>query len=174
MHQPPPLPGARPAGPGWWRRHWRWALPLTVLLTTAAAAGLIWFVLVQWSQFSRGSEPYQEAMRRARCSVDLVAHLGEPIQDGFLPMGGMESSSTGTGSSQFVVQLRGPHGKGRLFLQAQREQGQWDYPMLYVLVKDAEPIDLTALDDAEAAQECALEACRGQGDCPVSVVPLEV
>ncbi|WP_141059476.1 cytochrome c oxidase assembly factor Coa1 family protein [Stenotrophomonas rhizophila] len=171
MNLPPPLP-THPRG--WWARHWRWALPLALLLTITALAGVAWWLLVQWSHWSRGSEPYQEAMRRARCSVDLVAHLGEPIQDGFLPMGELETSSTGVGSSQFVVHLSGPRGKGRLFLQAEREQGRWDYPMLYVLVKDAEPIDLTALDDVEAATECALEACRAEGECPALAPPLKV
>jgi len=171
MTLPPPLP-THPRG--WWARHWRWAVPLAALLTITAAAGAGWFGLQQVSRMARGSEPYQEAMRRARCSVHLVAHLGEPIQDGLLPMGGIETDSSGTGSSQFVVHLSGPRGKGRLFLQADRAQGRWDYPMLYVLVKDAEPIDLTALDDAEAATQCALEACRAQGDCPALAPPLEV
>ncbi|HAI46696.1 Cytochrome oxidase complex assembly protein 1 [compost metagenome] len=170
MHQPPPLPTHRP---GWWQRHWRWAVPLLVLACGAAAAAVVWFMLVQWSQVTRGTEPYQEAMRRARCSVELVAHLGEPIQDGFLPMGGLESSSDGSGSSQFVVHLDGPRGKGRLFLRAEREHGQWDYPMLYVVTAASDTVDLTALDDAEAATECALEACRAQGQCPAQAPALE-
>ena len=167
MNPPPPLAGARASGHGWWRRrrHWRWLLPLAVLATAAAIAALVWLALAKWSQWSRGSEPYQEAMRRARCSVELVAALGEPIQDGYLPTGSMASDASGSGNSQFLVHLHGPQGNARMFMAAKRDQGQWDYPMLYVLVGKAEPIDLTALDDAEAAGECALQECREQGRC---------
>lgn len=165
MTQPPPLPGAVRTHQGWWRRHWRWALPLAVLVPGAAAAAVVWWGLVQWSQWIRGSEPYLEAMRRAHCSVALVAELGEPIQDGFLPMGDVAASGDGSASSQLVVQLHGPQGRGRLFLRADRAQGQWDYPILYVVTEASETIDLTALDDAEAAQQCALRECRESGEC---------
>jgi len=168
MIQPPPLRAAVAAAHGRWRRHWRWALPLAVIAVTAAVAAVVWLALARWSQWSRGSEPYQEAMRRARCSVELVAALGEPIQDGYLPTGSMHSHSSGSGNSQFLVHLHGPHGSARMFMAAKRDQGQWDYPMLYVLIGQAEPIDLTTLDDAEAAGECALEECREQGRCATS------
>ncbi|AHY57219.1 membrane protein [Stenotrophomonas rhizophila] len=170
MNQPPPLPGARRAGTGWWRRHWRWAMPLAVLSASAAAAAVVWLAVTQWAHWSRSSEPYQEAMRRARCSVELVAVLGEPIEDGFLPAGSMRSAPGGGGHSQFLVHLNGPRGHARMFLQATRQQGEWDYPMLYVLAGQSEPIDLTALDDAEAAQECALRDCRARGDCPLTAM----
>lgn len=85
MNQPPPLPGARRAGTGWWRRHWRWAMPLAVLSASAAAAAVVWLAVTQWAHWSRSSEPYQEAMRRARCSVELVAVLGEPSKTGSYP-----------------------------------------------------------------------------------------
>lgn len=127
MNQPPPLPGARRAGTGWWRRHWRWAMPLAVLSASAAAAAVVWLAVTQWAHWSRSSEPYQEAMRRARCSVELVAVLGEPIEDGFLPAGSMRSAPGGGGHSQFLVHLNGPRGHARMFLQATRQQGEWDY-----------------------------------------------
>jgi len=145
-------------------------MPLAVLTASAAASAVVWLAVTQWAQWSRSSEPYQEAMRRARCSVELVAVLGEPIEDGFLPAGGMRSMPGGGGHSQFLVHLSGPRGNARMFLQATRQQGEWDYPMLYVLAGQAEPIDLTALDDAEAAQECALRECRARGDCPLTAM----
>lgn len=172
MTTPPPLHHG--AGPGWWRRNWRWVTPLILLSVLAVFAAVLWFAVSQWSNWSRGSEPYREAMRRARCSVELVAHLGEPIQDGFLPMGSMALNSNGSGSSEFVVQLRGPRGEARMFMNAERSRGEWDYPMLYAVTGQADPIDLTALDDAEAAQECELRTCRAQGSCPVTGTALEV
>ncbi|MEG2806122.1 cytochrome c oxidase assembly factor Coa1 family protein [Stenotrophomonas sp.] len=171
MTLPPPL--SRHA-PGWWSRHWRWAVPLVVLLTGAAAVATVWFVLVQWSHWIRASEPYQEAMRRARCNVELAATLGEPIRDDGLPMGGVKASSDGSGLSQVAVTLNGPQGEGRLYLHAERTDGQWDYPMLYVVTGGSHTIDLSALDDAEAASQCALATCRAQGQCPAALPALEV
>ncbi|WP_421567797.1 cytochrome c oxidase assembly factor Coa1 family protein [Stenotrophomonas sp. PD6] len=165
MTLPPPLAGATRAG--WWSRHWRWAMPLGVLALLLLAVALVWFVLAQWSRWSRASEPYQEAMRRARCSIELVAVLGEPIRDGYLPSGSQERTAGGGGSSEFVVSLTGPRGEAQLFLEAHRERGQWDYPLLYAITGNDEAIDLTALDDAEAATVCALRECREQGHCPL-------
>lgn len=164
---PLPLPPSGATRVGWWHRHWRWAMPLAVLAVLLAVAAMVWFALAQWSRWSRASEPYQEAMRRARCSTELVAVLGEPIQDGFLPSGSMERTAGGGGYSQFAVSLSGPRGEAELFLEAHREGGQWDYPLLYAITGQDEAVDLTALDDAEAAQMCALQECREQGHCPL-------
>lgn len=165
MTLPPPLTRAPP--PGWWQRHWRWAMPLAVLAVLLMVAGIVWLALVEWSRWSRASEPYQEAMRRARCSIELVAVLGEPIQDGFLPTGSVQRNANGSASSQYVVSLSGPRGEAELYLEAHRENGAWDYPLLYAITRDDAAIDLTALDDAEAAGECALRDCREQGHCPL-------
>lgn len=163
MTPPPALPQAH--ANGWWSRHWRWAMPLGVLACVAALVGVVWLALAQWSHWSRSSEPYQEAMRRARCSIELRHVLGEPIQDGYLPSGNMQRSADGTGYSEFVVDVRGSKGTGQLFLEARREDGRWDYPRMYVLTETSEAIDLTALDDAEAAKVCALQECREQNHC---------
>lgn len=104
-------------------------------------------------------------MRRARCNVELVEALGEPLRDGYLPAGSMHSN----GQSQFVIGVSGPQGKGRLFLNAKRSGVHWDYPMLYVVTDANDAIDLTALDDAEAAERCALAECRANGECPPSL-----
>ena len=169
MTLPPALPGST-VPTGWWRRHWRWAMPLAVVVGMAAAAGAVGFALSQWAYWSKSSTPYQEAMRRARCNIELVAALGEPLRDGYLPAGSMHSN----GQSQFVIGVSGPQGKGRLFLNAKRSGEHWDYPMLYVVTDANEAIDLTALDDAEAAERCALAECRAEGECPPSPASLGI
>lgn len=143
---------------------------MAVVVGIAAAAGAVWFALSQWAYWSKSSTPYQEAMRRARCNIELVEALGEPLRDGYLPAGSMHSN----GQSQFVIGVSGPQGKGRLFLNAKRSGEHWDYPMLYVVTDANEAIDLTALDDAEAAERCALAECRAKGECPPSPASLGV
>jgi len=135
-----------------------------------AATGAVWFALSQWAYWSKSSTPYQEAMRRARCNIELVEALGEPLRDGYLPAGSMHSN----GQSQFVIAVSGPQGNGRMFLNAKRSGDHWDYPMLYVVTDGKEAIDLAALDDIEAAESCALEECRAKGDCPSAPEALQI
>ena len=61
--------------------------------------------------------------------------------------------------------LAAPEGQGRLIVQGIRRNDVWDYPVMYVLGDDKQTFDLTALDDAEAAGECALQECRARGGC---------
>ncbi len=158
MTLPPALPGST-VPTGWWRRHWRWAMPMAVVVGMAAAAGAVGFALSQWAYWSKSSTPYQEAMRRARCNIELVAALGEPLRDGYLPAGSMHSN----GQSQFVIAVSGPQGNGRIFLNAKR-----------AVTDGKEAIDLAALDVLEAAVSCALEECRAKGDCPPAPEALQI
>jgi len=58
MTLPPALPGTT-VSTGWWRRHWRWAMPLAVVFGIGAATGAVWFALSQWAYWSKSSTPYQ-------------------------------------------------------------------------------------------------------------------
>ena len=169
MTLPPALPGTT-VPTGWWRRHWHGPAPVAVVFGIGAATGAVWFALSQWAYWSKSSTPYQEAMRRARCNIELVEALGEPLRDGYLPAGSMHSN----GQSQFVIAVSGPQGNGRMFLNAKRSGDHWDYPMLYVVTDGKEAIDLAALDDIEAAESCALEECRAKGDCPSAPEALQI
>ncbi|WP_422508126.1 cytochrome c oxidase assembly factor Coa1 family protein [Stenotrophomonas sp. GZD-301] len=165
MTPSPPIPPAT-ARRGWWARHWRWAMPALVLLVLLGGVLAAGFAVDRWSQWSRGSEPYVEAMRRARCSIELAQVLGEPIDDGYLPVGTLQQGSDGSGRADLVLKVRGPQAHGDLFLAGRRQQAEWDYPVMYVLTGDTHTIDLTALDDAEAVTRCELADCRAQGECP--------
>mgnify|MGYP000846238429 FL=1 len=164
MTHPPPLPS--PAAAGWWGRHWRWAMPLLVIGSLAAIVGCCAWSLWRWSQAAHASAPLREAMRRATCSVEVVAALGEPLQAGRLPYGNMHTGLDGRREVGLFVGLEGPRGDGTLIVQGTREDDRWDYPVMYVLGADEVTIDLSALDDAEAALECELATCRAEGRCP--------
>jgi len=165
MHLPPPIPGHRAASPGWWRRHWRWAMPLSVVLFLGALCGMIAWSVLRWSEAAHESPPMREAMRRAACSIELVQVLGEPLRADAMPLGSMQTAYDGRRDVVLTVALDGPQGQGRLFVTGIRRDDVWDYPVMYVLGEDKQTFDLTALDDAEAAGECALQACRERGGC---------
>lgn len=167
MRQPPPLPFASPAGRGWWARHWHWAMPLGIVAGVVLLGGGVAWSLLRWSDAAHASAPLREAMRRANCSVELVAAFGEPLHADRMPIGNMQTQLNGRHDVGLIVGLEGPHGAGTLFVQGTRVDGAWDYPVMYVLGEEEHTFDLSALDDAEAAQECALAQCRAVGDCVI-------
>jgi len=169
MSLPPPIPGHCTAPPGWWRRHWRWAMPLAVLLFLGALAGAISWSVLRWSDAARESPPMREAMRRAGCSIELVQVFGEPLHARGLPLGSMQTAINGHRDVGLTVALEGPLAQGRLFVKGTRADDVWDYPVMYVLADDKQTFDLSALDDEEAARECELQTCRANGDCPLTV-----
>lgn len=165
MHAPPPLPSDAAARRGWWVRHWRWALPASVLTGVALLGGALGWSLLQWSDTAHASVPMREAMRRAGCSIDVVAALGEPLRADRVPSGSIHAQSDGQRQVGLRVGLAGPDGQGVLFVQGIRVDDAWDYPVMYVLDGQDQAIDLSALDDAEAALHCALQECRARGEC---------
>ncbi|MCU1065761.1 cytochrome c oxidase assembly factor 1 family protein [Stenotrophomonas maltophilia] len=168
MTLPPPIPTHGPKPAGWWRRHWRWAMPLAVLLVLAGAGGTVAWSVLRWSEAARESPPMREAMRRAGCSIELVEAFGEPLHIESMPLGSMQTAINGQRDVGLTVALEGPRAQGRLFVKGTRSDDVWDYPVMYVLGENKQTFDLTALDDVEAAQECELQACRERGECPLT------
>lgn len=168
MQPPPSLPGRPRAAerpPGYWRRHWRWTLPTTVMAVIAFIGGSIGWGLARWEDEASASPPLREAMRRAACTPSLVAALGEPLQLDGMPAGTQRTHLDGTRSALFTASVHGPRSAGRLFVEGLRSQDSWQYPVMYVLADEGTTFDLSALDDTAAAGECALERCRAGGGC---------
>ncbi len=124
---PPPLPGNRPRG--WWDRHWKWAVPVIAVVAIALFVASIFGLLVLGGRMMKSVEPYQRAVALARQEPRVAAALGAPIEEGWLPMGQI-STQGGNGTANLDITLRGPRGKGHLYVDAQREGGQWQYRVL--------------------------------------------
>lgn len=169
MQKPTPIPGYRPASAGWWRRHWRWAIPLSVLLLLGVGGGIIIWSVLRWSEAVRESPPMREALRRAGCSIEVAQVLGEPLLADAIPLSITQITVNGERDLGLVVGLEGPQGRARLIVEGTRRNDVWDYPVMYVLGEDQATFDLTALDDAEAAGECALQECRERGGCSETI-----
>ena len=93
------------------------------------------------------SAVYQDALDRAHADARVVAHLGDAIEPGFLPVGAIETRSTGGGSGRaaFVIQLEGSTGAGVLHVEAHRWTGLWIYRELTFVADGASgPIDLVS------------------------------
>lgn len=95
---------------------------LAFLVCAAFGAGSIFY-------FLRSSDVYQMAMAEAQQHPGVVARLGEPIEDGWLMSGSIETSN-GDGSADFSIPLSGPNGSGTLAVEATRSNGVWEFTQL--------------------------------------------
>lgn len=104
------------------------------------------------------SAVYQDALDRACADARVVAHLGDAITPGVLPIGAIDMSSAGGGSGRaaFVIQLEGSTGAGVLHVEAHRWTGLWIYREL-TFVADAAPapIDIVSAGTPVSASAAA-------------------
>lgn len=139
----------------WWGRNWPWAGPLGCL-GCGGCAGLLIFLFVGGGIASifgvlsasfASSEPVQESLEMARRHPAVIEALGEPIEiGGGLPNGSLNTSPT-DGSADLSVPLQGPDGKGRLYVVAEKDAGEWTLDRAEVEI-DGQPgrIDLLAAE----------------------------
>jgi Cytochrome oxidase complex assembly protein 1 len=137
---PPPLPAAQ--RPGWWQRHWRWAVPLLCVLCASLLVGAILLFVSALFGMMRSSEVYTVAMQRARDNPTVVEALGTPIEPGWYLTGEMNTSGA-SGNANLQIPISGPNGKGDLYIEAKKNAGRWDYQTLTVDIDGREAqIDL--------------------------------
>jgi hypothetical protein len=145
---PPPLPaGAMPAPPpsrtpGWWQRHWRWAVPLLCVFCLGVFAGIMALFMSMLFGAMRSSDVYTTAMQRMRDNPQVVAALGTPIEPGWYLTGNMRTGGA-SGEANLQIPISGPKSEGDLYIAAEKTAGQWTYSTLVVTVDGrSAPIDL--------------------------------
>lgn len=149
MHtSPPPLAPARPDG--WWRRNWKWAVPVLSTLTLALVAGLVMLIVSLVFGMIKSSDAYKLALQRAQASPAATAALGTPIREGWFTMGNIEVNGP-TGEANLQIPVSGPKGEGDLFVEAKKSAGEWTFQTLVVQV-DAGGKRIDLLEEASQAE----------------------
>ncbi|MEL1266290.1 cytochrome c oxidase assembly factor Coa1 family protein [Pseudoxanthomonas putridarboris] len=128
---PPPVPTAPP---GWWRRNWKWCVPVLATLTLALLATFVVAVLAMIFGAMRSSEPYRHALALAQDDPAVVAALGEPIQAGWFVQGNFSSNGSG-GHAELAIPLDGAKADGTLHVVAKKSAGAWRYETVAVNVE---------------------------------------
>lgn len=141
MHATAPLPST------WWRRNWKWCVPVLAALLLALFAAFVFGILALVFGAMKSSDPYQHAMARVQADPAVTAALGTPIQAGWLVQGNFSSNGP-DGDANLSIPLDGPKADGTLFVVAKKHAGQWRYETLAVNVDGGERIVLA--DDAAA------------------------
>ncbi len=112
--------------PGWWSRNWKWVVPTGCLGMALALASLV--VLMVWSvgRMMKSSDAYRMAIARAKANPEVVRALGEPIEEGFFVSGSIQTAGS-SGSASLTCPIRGPKGKGTVYVEAVRFAGEWRF-----------------------------------------------
>ena len=144
MTLPPPLPAGTPAParPGWWQRHWKWAVPLISLATLLVLGGAIFAFVSMIAGAMRDNDVYRIALARTRADAAVVAALGTPIEPDWLFTAQMNTGA-GVGHAHFEIPVEGPRGRATIFAHAHSELGVWKFAALATTIEGSTtPIDL--------------------------------
>jgi hypothetical protein len=130
------------ASPNWWKRNWKWFVPLgccTVVLLFLAFVGSI-LVIVFGAM--KSTDVYKQALAGAKADPGVIEALGIPIQDGFL-MSGNTNVNGASGESNLAIPISGPKGKATIYVSANKSLGRWNYSGLMVEISQThQRIDL--------------------------------
>jgi hypothetical protein len=125
----------------WWDRNWKWFVPtgcLSLIIIFGLFVGGIFFGI---TSMMKDSDAYKESMTAVQNNKLVVEKLGNPIEtDGMIS--GSISTSNNTGECDIQIPLKGPKGKGTLFVIGSK-RGKWKYEQMSVYIdKTDEEIDL--------------------------------
>jgi len=131
----PSAPGEPvPAGPprrDWWGRNWFWVVPVGCLVPLVCCCGGPALIGVGAMASIKASDPYKEAVARAKQSPAVQEALGTPIQEGFLIQGNLNVHNA-DGEADLTIPLSGPKGSGTVHVVGTKAAGKWTYTTMEV------------------------------------------
>lgn len=125
----------------WLNRNWKWLIPsgcLTLIILVSLFIGGIFYEV---TSVLKDSEAYKESMAALQNNKLVVEKLGSPIEtDGIVS--GSVTSSNSVRTCDVQVPIKGPKGKGTLFVVGEK-RGKWKYSEMSVYIENTnEKIDL--------------------------------
>ena len=95
----------------------------------------------------KSSTPYQDAIYAVQTNTAAIEALGEPIEAGWFMSGSIETNNN-SGNASFSIPVSGPKGKGTVYVEAQKFNGNWQYSQLLLEVEgQANPIPLSVSNE---------------------------
>src|SRR6266404_8544911 len=137
---PPPL--SSPAKPNWWKRNWKWCVPLGCFSIAVLFVVFVGSVMLIVFSAVKSTDVYKDALARAKVHPAVIEALGSPITEGFLVSGNTNVNGA-SGEANLSIPISGPKGKGTIYVAASKSLGQWNYSGLVVeIAKTHQRIDL--------------------------------
>jgi len=131
----------------WWGRNWKWVVPIGCLVPLLSCGCCVGSVLFTVFGAIKSSEPYADALARARANPQVQAALGNPIEAGLFPSGQLQTKTSNgveTGTVNLTIPISGPNGAGTIIVAGNKRGGQWDYSTLQVDI-DSPPQTISLL-----------------------------
>jgi len=136
-----------PSRPGWWKRNWKWFVPVTLGCILLFGAGVIALIVTLVMGSVKSSVPYTKALAQAKADPTVIAEMGTPIEAGWYVTGSV--STTGqNGYADLNIPIHGPNKSGTLHVVALKSpfvEGMDDWKITKLEVKvdgRSEPIAL--------------------------------
>ena len=129
--------------PSWWKRNWKWAVPAGGCLTIIILFfGLIGAGIFGVTKLFSGSEPYAYALEQTTTNKQVIELLGEPVETAGIMQGSINFSN-GDGEADIRIPIKGPNGKGKIYVVGSKRNDVWTYSELEVRIdENSEVINL--------------------------------
>ena len=140
---------------GWFRRNWRWFVPLvllppTLLLTVVVVVAGVCY----WAFVGRvyNLDVCQSAMRTIAADKGMQETLGQPIKNVSWPSREtVPNARVETDEIDVIWHIEGPKKQATAHLLAKRRQGRWDTVMLEVTPAGGKRVSIHEPDNGEDA-----------------------
>jgi Cytochrome oxidase complex assembly protein 1 len=73
--------------PNWWKRNWKWFVPLGCFSVALLFLTFVGSMLVIVFSAMKSTDVYREALASAKADPAVIEALGSPLKDGFLVSG---------------------------------------------------------------------------------------
>jgi hypothetical protein len=137
---PPPISST--AKPNWWKRNWKWFVPLGCFSTAVVFVVFVGSVVLIVFSAVKSTDVYKDALARAKAHPAVIEALGSPVTEGFLVSGNTNVNGA-SGEANLSIPIAGPKGKGTIYVAARKSLGQWNYSgLVFEIEKKHQRIDL--------------------------------
>jgi Cytochrome oxidase complex assembly protein 1 len=102
---------AATARTNWWKRNWKWFVPLGCFTMALLFLVFVGSILVIVFSAMKSTDVYRDALAHAKTDPAVVEALGLPIKNGFLVSGNINVNGA-SGESNLGIPISGPKGKG--------------------------------------------------------------
>lgn len=116
----------------WWDRNWKWFVPTGCLSLLVLFGLFIAAIFFGVTSMIKESDAYKGALTEVQNNKEVKEKLGSPIQSDGMASGSINVSNS-TGDCDLQIPIKGPKGKGTLFVVAVKK-GKWKYNELSVYI----------------------------------------
>src|SRR6476620_5348166 len=121
MEQNPP-PISSTAKPNWWKRNWKWFVPLGCFSIAVLFVIFVGSVMLIVFRAVKSNDVYKDALARAKVHPAVIEALGSPVTEGFLVSGNTNVNGA-SGEANLSIPIAGPKGKGTIYVAARKSLG---------------------------------------------------